>query len=114
VPALVKQYHRTGLASMRRAMESARHDRIDVTLAATSCPVLVVRGLHDRICPASWSEEVAGARTAGVCSDAVTLSRGGHMVPLTRGRLVADEILEFLRRLDPSPATESPAARPHV
>lgn len=114
VPALVKQYHRTGLSSMRRAMDAARHDRIEVALAATSCPVLVVRGLHDRICPPIWSEQVAGAATAGARSDAVTLPRGGHMVPLTRGRLVAEEIREFLRRLDPSPTPESPTARPHV
>lgn len=114
VPALVRQYHRTGLASMRRAMEAARHDRIDVTLAATSCPVLVLRGPHDRICPAPWSEQLAGARAGGAWSGAVTLPQGGHMVPLTRGRYVADEILQFLRRLDSSPAPQVPEARPHV
>jgi pimeloyl-ACP methyl ester carboxylesterase len=97
LPALVKQYHRTGLASMRRAMEAARHDRIDETLRATTCPVLVLRGPHDRICPASWSEKLTAARSGGAWFGAVTLARGGHMVPLTRGRSVADEILRFLR-----------------
>lgn len=100
LPALVRQYHRTGLNSMRRAMEAARHDRIDITLRGTECPVLVLRGLHDRICPVSWSEELTGSRTGDAWSGGVTLSRGGHMVPLTRGRLVADEILAFLHRVD--------------
>ena len=111
IPALVRQYHRTGLASMRRAMEAARHDRIDDTLRATECPLLVLRGPHDRICPLSWSEELTGAR--GAWSRGVTLSRGGHMVPLTRGGLVAEEILRFLRRID-SPTPDSPEAAPQV
>jgi len=113
VPALVRQYHRTGLGSMRLAMEAARHDRIDVTLRGTECPVLVLRGLHDRICPVSWSEELIGARTGAAWSGGVTLSRGGHMVPLTRGRLVADEILRFLRRVD-SLASDSSETGPQV
>ncbi|MFL6132073.1 MAG: alpha/beta fold hydrolase [Nocardioidaceae bacterium] len=113
VPALVKQYHRTGLDSMRRAMEAARHDRIEVTLRGTECPVLVLRGLHDRICPVSWSEELTGARAGAAWSGAVTLSRGGHMVPLTRGRLVADEIIRFLRRVD-SLTSDSAEAGPQV
>jgi pimeloyl-ACP methyl ester carboxylesterase len=112
VPVLVRQYHRTSLTSMRRAMDAARHDRIDVALRATHCPVLVLRGPHDRICPVSWSEELTGTRSGGAWSGAVTLSRGGHMVPLTRGRSVADEILRFLGRLDSSPQT--PGAGPQV
>lgn len=113
IPALVRQYHRTGLASMRQAMEAARHDRIDDTLRGTECPLLVLRGPHDRICPVSWSEELTGVRAGGAWAGAVTLPRGGHMVPLTRGGLVAEEILRFLRRID-SPAPDSPEAAPQV
>lgn len=108
IPALVRQYHRTGLRSMRRAMDAARHDRIDVTLRATDCPVLVLRGPHDRICPATWSEELSTVPSAGACSAAVTLPRGGHMVPQTRGRSVAGEIAGFLDLVDEAPT--GPAA----
>jgi pimeloyl-ACP methyl ester carboxylesterase len=87
VPALVRQYHRTTLATMARAMEAARHDRIERTLAATACPALVVRGRHDRICPEGWAESLA--RT-------VTLPAGGHMVPLTHGGLVAGALGELV------------------
>jgi pimeloyl-ACP methyl ester carboxylesterase len=113
IPALVRQYRRTGLRSMRRAMDAARHDRIDLTLRATGCPVLVLRGPHDRICPATWAEELSTVRSAGVWSAAVTLPRGGHMVPQTRGRSVAGEILGFLDRVDPVP-TGTAASDPRV
>jgi pimeloyl-ACP methyl ester carboxylesterase len=96
VPALVRQYHRTGPGSMRRAMDAARRDPIAVALRGTGCPLLVLRGHHDRICPAPWAEDLARTRSRDTASAAVTLSTGGHMVPLTRGRQVADELLGFL------------------
>jgi pimeloyl-ACP methyl ester carboxylesterase len=83
VPSLVRQYHRTTLATMARAMEAARRDPVQATLRAVRCPVVVVRGLHDRICPADWADSLAPT---------VTLPAGGHMVPLTHGRLVAEEL----------------------
>lgn len=96
VPALIQQYHRTGLSSMRRAMDAARRDRIGVALGETGCALLVLRGHHDRICPASWAEDLTRTRSCDSPSAAVTLPTGGHMVPLTRGRLVADQLLGFL------------------
>jgi pimeloyl-ACP methyl ester carboxylesterase len=87
VPALVAQYHRTGLMHMIRVMDAARRDRIDLALADVLCPVLVIRGPHDRIAPADW------CRTLGAT---VTLTRGGHMVPMTDGGLVANEVARFL------------------
>jgi pimeloyl-ACP methyl ester carboxylesterase len=80
VPSLVRQYHRTTLAVMARAMDSARKDRIDETLAQVRCPVRVVRGRHDRICPPDWAQALGATDT---------LAAGGHMVPLTHGDLVA-------------------------
>lgn len=81
VPALLRQYRRTGLRSMRRAMDAARRDAVHHTLAGVTCPVLVVRGRHDRICPADWAADL-GDRS-------VTLRRGSHMVPFTHGDDVA-------------------------
>jgi pimeloyl-ACP methyl ester carboxylesterase len=92
VPSLVRQYHRTTLLSMARAMDQARDDRIDATLARVHCPVLVVRGRHDRICPADWAEALA---------ETVTLPRGGHMVPRTHGELLAPVLGDFAA--DPRP-----------
>jgi pimeloyl-ACP methyl ester carboxylesterase len=93
VPTLVRQYTRTGLVTMLRAMNAARRDRIDVVLRRLACPVLVLRGVEDRIVPADWAEVlVADAREAFT----VTLPAGGHMVPLTQPELVAPAIAEFL------------------
>src|SRR3712207_1001991 len=86
VPSLWRQYRRTTLRSMARAMNAARYDDIEDTLHRVDCPVLVVRGVHDRICPADWAARVGAP---------VTLPVGGHMVPLTDGASVA-EVLEGL------------------
>jgi pimeloyl-ACP methyl ester carboxylesterase len=88
----VQQYSRTGLGSMRRGMDAARHHRLDHALAGTTCPVLVLRGPADRICPQDWAERL-GSGPARTC---VTLGSGAHMVPLTHGDLVADPVAEFL------------------
>ena len=87
VPSLARQYHRTTLPTMARAMDAARRESTEAALAATRCPVRVVRGRHDRICPADW---------AGRLGPATTLHAGGHMVPLTHGELVAEVLAEVL------------------
>jgi pimeloyl-ACP methyl ester carboxylesterase len=94
VPTLVRQYRRTGLRTMRRAMDVARCDDVEDVLAGCGIPVLVLRGPHDRICPEPWAAAVA--RRGGPGSRAVTLRGGGHMVPLTHGSLVAAEIRGLL------------------
>jgi pimeloyl-ACP methyl ester carboxylesterase len=84
VPTLVRQYARTGLWSMARAMDAARRADVQEPLAASRCPVLVLRGHHDRICPADWASSLS--------RHAVTLPAGGHMVPWTHGAAVAEVI----------------------
>lgn len=93
LPLLVHAYARTGLVSMARGMDSARHHRLDRTLAAVACPVLVVRGRHDRICPADWTAALAATAPSGA---AATLPAGAHMVPITHPRMLADRIAAFL------------------
>lgn len=83
VPALVRQYRRTTLRSMARAMDSARHDDLQRTLQQVRCRVVVVRGAEDRICPAAW---------AARCGPTTTLTAGGHMITLTHGVLVAEAL----------------------
>jgi pimeloyl-ACP methyl ester carboxylesterase len=98
VPGLLRQYARTGPVSMARGMNAARDDRLEHTLDGLACPVLVIRGRHDAICDESWARTAADRAPSG--SRAVTLPAGAHMVPSTRGALVAAEIAAFLRELD--------------
>jgi pimeloyl-ACP methyl ester carboxylesterase len=94
VPLLVRDYSRTGLGHMARAMNAARHDDIRQVLAGVGRPVLVVRGRHDRICPAGWASRVAAAAPGG--GHVVTLDAGAHMVPLTHPRPVATAVAAWL------------------
>jgi pimeloyl-ACP methyl ester carboxylesterase len=92
VPGLVRQYGRTGLRTMARAMDRARRDDVRAALADVSAPVLVVRGPDDRICPADWA--------ASLARDVVTLRAGAHMVPSTHGADVAAAVLELVGAVD--------------
>jgi pimeloyl-ACP methyl ester carboxylesterase len=94
VPILLRHYRRTTLRTMRRGLEAARHDPVAEVLSGAGVPTLVVRGRHDRICPADWTTRLAGS--AGPGSRAVTLPAGGHMVPLTHGDLLAPVVAAFL------------------
>ncbi len=95
LPSLLRQYRRTTVRSIFRTMDTARHDRIDETLADVRCPVLVVRGVHDRIAPDDWCRALGPS---------VTLSGGAHMVPITDGALLAAEVLRH-------PALAAPSGR---
>ncbi len=92
IPVLVRDYHRTGLVDMARAMDVARRHRIDHLLAGVTCPVLVVRGRHDRISPADWVATLAALAPQG---RAVTLPAGAHMVPITHPDALAESIQAF-------------------
>lgn len=91
VPTLLRQYSRTGLASMRRTMDLARRHDLRPALSRAACPVVIVRGAADRIAPADWIDELAEI-TSG---RAVTLPSGGHMIVLTHGGPVADLLDEL-------------------
>ncbi|WP_210649559.1 alpha/beta fold hydrolase [Nocardioides sp. SYSU D00065] len=94
VPFLVRSYTRAGPVWMARTMDRARREDVRGDLRAVRCPVLVVRGRHDRICPEDWTRALASLGPAG--SRAVTLRRGGHMVPLTHGDLLASTVASWL------------------
>lgn len=92
-PMLVRDYHRTGIRAMARAMDAARRHPVDRAVAACAAPVLVLRGRHDRIVPADWAAALAAVAPDG---RAQTLPAGAHMVPLTHPGLVAASIEQFL------------------
>jgi pimeloyl-ACP methyl ester carboxylesterase len=93
LPWLVRDYTHSGLPAMKRAMDAARRDRIDRVLPGLSCPVLVVRGRHDRISPADWVADLAALAPAGRVR---TLPAGAHMVPLTHPGLLAPVLREAI------------------
>lgn len=97
VPHLARAYARVGPLNMLRTMDAARRHDLRPGLARVSCPVLVVRGRHDRICPLDWVNELTGVSPPG--SVGASLSAGAHMVPLTHGELVAEQITGFDKRL---------------
>ena len=113
LPALLRQYRRTGLRSMVRAMDAVRRDRVELVLPLLSCPTLVLRGAHDRIAPEDWVVSLTGpgdvpARDGSVLRRSVTLEAGAHMVPFTHGELVARAVQDFLADLgDPVTAAAS-------
>jgi pimeloyl-ACP methyl ester carboxylesterase len=93
IPLLVRAYARTGLVSMARGMDAARRHRLDHALAHVTCPVLVVRGRHDAICPPDWAADLAACAPEG---RAETLPAGAHMVPITQADALAARITAFL------------------
>ncbi len=93
IPLLVRAYARTGLVSMARGMDAARHHHLDHVLPGVPCPVLVVRGRDDAICPADWAAALAAAAPQAV---AQTLPEGAHMVPVTHPAALAARIAAFL------------------
>lgn len=97
VPFLARSYTRAGPGWMARTMDAARREDVRADLRRVSCPVLVVRGRRDRISPADWAGELA--RLAPPGSAAVTLDRGGHMVPLTHSADVAAAVTRWLGQL---------------
>jgi pimeloyl-ACP methyl ester carboxylesterase len=94
IPTLTRQYSHTGLPSMARAMEAARHHDITVGLEGLRKPVRVVRGPHDKIAPKDWTEHLATTTPFG---SAETVGEGGHMIVITDGAAVAQEIRELIR-----------------
>jgi pimeloyl-ACP methyl ester carboxylesterase len=105
VPSLVRQYRQTGTGTMLRAMDAARSDRIDDVLRRVGCPVLILRGWHDRIAPSDWlatlTGRAGGSSTGAGRRAAVTVPAGGHMIPTTHGELVALEVARFSAALRP-------------
>lgn len=100
VPSLVRQYRRTGVVTMLRAMEAARRDDVVSTLRAVSCPILIVRGPDDRIAPQAWVDKLVenGSARAGPqrAVSAVTLPSGAHMLPLTEPCRFSSTVIRFL------------------
>jgi pimeloyl-ACP methyl ester carboxylesterase len=81
--------------TFRQARELVRHPFAE-RLRELRCPVLVVRGEHDAICPQPWADEVA--RVSG--ADGVRVVRGGgHAIHWSHAPFVARLAEEFEERI---------------
>jgi pimeloyl-ACP methyl ester carboxylesterase len=94
VRMLVRLYGRNGVRQMLRAMDAARDDDIRQSLDRVTCPVLVLRGRRDRICPEDWAHALV--RMGAQDWRGETLDAGAHMVPITHGSDTAAAINRFL------------------
>lgn len=97
VPALARQYRRTGLRSMAAGLDRIRRHRVDRALGSTSAHVVVIRGEYDRIAPDAWCRHLAS--TAG--GQLRTVAGGAHMVPLTHPDAVAQAVSLAWRPVTP-------------
>jgi pimeloyl-ACP methyl ester carboxylesterase len=89
LPQLLRQYRRTTLRSMLVTMDAARHDDLLDTLSVVTCPVVLVRGIHDRIARADWVRALADRLPA---SRTVEVPVGAHLVPMTHPQAFADQV----------------------
>lgn len=97
VGPLIRQYRRTGLRSMLTTMDLARTDHIHVALSQVLCPVIVVRGAHDRIARSQWVRSLAATAPDG---RVVEVPAGAHMVLQTHPRLLAERLALAVARPD--------------
>jgi pimeloyl-ACP methyl ester carboxylesterase len=75
---------------------SALADRPEEHVARLTCPVLVLRGQRDTLCPLPWAERLA--ELSGGQGQALTLP-GAHNVPYTHPGAVALQIGRLVQRL---------------
>lgn len=86
VPVMLRAYASTTLSGFARALRAVRRRDLRATLAATSVPVLLGRGVHDRLSPAVWLEDLARTRPG---TEVVTAPHGAHNLPITHPADVA-------------------------
>lgn len=98
VPYLLRDYTHSGMISFTRAMDAARRHRLDDTVASIRCPILLVRGAHDHICPPAWLDRLAGRSGHAMIA---TVPGAAHMVPLTHPRELAAALRPFLAAASP-------------
>ncbi|MCD4535537.1 alpha/beta hydrolase [Nocardioides sp. cx-169] len=80
LPSLLRQYRRTTLGSMLRTMDQSRRDDLGATLSEVHCPMVLVRGAHDRIARSDWLRSLGGSAPNRTV---IELAVGAHMVPMT-------------------------------
>jgi pimeloyl-ACP methyl ester carboxylesterase len=85
-----------GRGRVTQYLRSALADRPEDHVREVTCPVLLLRGQRDTLCPAPWAEQLAAL--SGGEGQALTLP-GAHNVPYTHPGAVALEIGRLAQRL---------------
>lgn len=101
LPAVLP-YYRRGLRRLPALLGSALADAPEEALGALAPPLLVLRGEHDRLCPARWATALAGRAPDG---RALQLP-GGHNFPWTAPELTA----QVLHAAAGAPPTAAPGS----
>ncbi|WP_280791022.1 alpha/beta hydrolase [Blastococcus sp. TF02A_35] len=92
VPLVLRQWWRTGPRAMAALWRSTAPDRLDLRVAASPVPVVVLRGARDALCPADWAGRVAGAAPRG---QLVELPGAAHMTVQTHPDQVAAVVGDY-------------------
>jgi len=86
---VLSDYATFGPLALLRQARHALDDRIEERLPRLDVPALVVRGVHDTMCPAEWAREAAALLPQGRL---VTIADAGHAVHFSHPREVAAAI----------------------
>ena len=105
VPAVLPYYLR-GARGLPVLLGSGLRDRPEDVVGALQPPLLVLRGRHDRLCPAPWARELAAAAPRGLVQELP----GAHNFPWTRPDETSDVLRRFAEQVSRS---ARPAPAPH-
>jgi pimeloyl-ACP methyl ester carboxylesterase len=86
---IISDYASFGLLPLLRQARFALDDRIEERLPRIDVPAVVVRGVHDTMCPPEWAQEAASLLPQGRL---VTIAGAAHAVHYSHPREVAAAI----------------------
>jgi pimeloyl-ACP methyl ester carboxylesterase len=89
---VARDYLATGPADVLRQARHALAHRIEELLPRIEQPAVVVRGAHDRICPAEWAGAVAALLPHGRLA---TIAGAAHAAHFSHPREVAQLVMEL-------------------
>lgn len=92
-PLLLQSYVRSGIRTPLTSFRAGLDDRIEDRLHDVHAPVLLVRGEHDRICPAAWLRELCSR--ADDCATA-EIAAAAHTVDYAAAEELSAVTLPFL------------------
>ena len=89
---VLSDYLRLGPRRLFAQARLALDDAIEERLPEIEVPALIVRGVHDRLCPASWGQQAAVLLRTRL----VTIAGAGHAAHYSHPREVAAEVSRLL------------------